>query len=120
MSEKVREQEETIMALLNPASPSYMPASINSLSDSKPLLKQNRPNPFNNVTTIECYLPQDVKSSYLCIYDLQGKQMLKVDINERGAVNAEIVASSLAPGMYIYSLIADGNEIDSKRMIITD
>lgn len=120
LSEKVKEQEETIMALINPASPSYMPASINSLSDNKPLLKQNRPNPFNYVTTIECYLPQDVKSSYLCIYDLQGKQMLKVDINERGAVNAEIEASSLAPGMYIYSLIADGNEIDSKRMIITD
>lgn len=46
--------------------------------------------------------------------------MLKVDINERGAVNAEIEASSLAPGMYVYSLIADGIEIDSKRMIITD
>lgn len=120
LSAKVREQEETMAALLDMPSPKYSPASVNSTCDNKPLLKQNRPNPFNNTTTIECYLPQDMTSSFLCVYDLQGKQMLRVDINERGAVNVEIEASSLAPGMYVYSLIADGNEIESKRMIITD
>jgi len=30
-----------------------------------------------------------------------------------------IEAAELAPGMYIYSLIADGKEVDSKRMIVT-
>ena len=31
-----------------------------------------------------------------------------------------IEAAELAPGMYIYSLIADGKEVDSKRMIVTE
>jgi len=31
-----------------------------------------------------------------------------------------IEASEFTPGMYIYSLIADGKEIDSKRMIVTE
>lgn len=120
LSAKVKEQEEAIAALSDMPSPKYSPASISSTYYNKPLLKQNHPNPFNNATTIECYLPQDVTSSFLCVYDLQGKQMLRVDINERGSVHTEIEATSLAPGMYVYSLIADGNEIDSKRMIITD
>lgn len=117
---KVKEQEEVIDALLGQRGPSYMPASVNDLADVKASLKQNRPNPFNTTTTIECSVPQSVASAFICVYDLQGKQVHRIDIRERGEVANVIDASSLAPGMYIYSLIADGAEIDSKRMIITD
>ena len=117
---KVKEQEEVIDALLGQRGPSYMPASVNGLADVKASLKQNRPNPFNTTTTIECSVPQSVASAFICVYDLQGKQVHRIDIRERGDVANVIDASSLAPGMYIYSLIADGAEIDSKRMIITD
>jgi hypothetical protein len=30
-----------------------------------------------------------------------------------------IYASELAAGMYLYALIADGQEVDTKRMILT-
>ena len=117
---KVKEQEELIEALLGQKAPSYMPASVNGVADSKASLKQNKPNPFNTTTTIECNVPQSVASAFICVYDLQGKQVNRIDIRERGDVTNVIDASYFTPGMYIYSLIADGVEIDSKRMIITD
>lgn len=97
-----------------------MPASIASLSNDMALLRQNHPNPFNSSTTIECSLPQNVSSAFLYIYDMQGKQINRIEVRERGTVLTQVKASSLTPGMYIYSLIADGKEIDSKRMIVTD
>lgn len=120
LSIKVKEQEEVIAALIGQKGPSYMPASVNGLAESKAALKQNKPNPFNTSTSIECTVPQNVASAFICVYDLQGKQVLKIDIRERGDVVNMIDASSLVPGMYIYTLITDGVEIDSKRMIITD
>ena len=109
-----------IDALLCQKGPSYMPASVNSLADSKASLKQNKPNPFNTTTTIECSVPQSVASAFICVYDLQGKQVHRIEIREHGDVVNVIDAAYFTPGMYIYALIADGVEIDSKRMIITD
>ncbi len=120
LSGKVKEQEEIIESILGQQGPSFMPASVNGLVDTKASLKQNKPNPFNTTTTIECSVPQSVASAFICIYDLQGKQVHRIDIRERGDIVNVIDASYFAPGMYIYSLIADGVEIDSKRMIITD
>ena len=120
LSSKVKEQEELIDALLGQKAPSYMPASVNGVADAKASLKQNKPNPFNTTTTIECTVPESVASAFICVYDLQGKQVHRIDIRERGDVTNVIDASYFAPGMYIYALIADGVEIDSKRMIITD
>lgn len=84
------------------------------------VLEQNSPNPFSATTTIGCTLPETVSEATIFIYDLQGQQLLRRELSERGSTGVIIEASSLAPGMYIYSLIADGAEIDSKRMIVTD
>lgn len=120
LASKVQEQEVIITELLRSISPSRIPASVGSLVDNRAVLRQNQPNPFNSSTTIECTLPENVSSASLYIYDMQGKQIKNIDIRERGTVNIVVEASSLSPGMYIYALIADGNEIDSKRMILTN
>ncbi|MBO5444596.1 MAG: T9SS type A sorting domain-containing protein [Muribaculaceae bacterium] len=120
LSDKVKEQEETIAELIKMAGPVYKPASTDGLSIQKAVLRQNRPNPFNTVTSIECTVPNETATAFICIYDLQGQQVHRIDLKERGDVVSTIDASSLRPGMYIYTLVADGAEIDSKRMIITD
>lgn len=83
-------------------------------------LSQNRPNPFNTSTVIGCVLPKTVSEAFLCVYDLNGNQKLRKDITERGDVDITIEGNTMAAGMYIYTLVADGVEIDSKRMILTD
>lgn len=85
-----------------------------------PSLSQNRPNPFTNNTVIDCTLPSDIMEAALFIYDMQGKQLLRIPIADRGNTSVTVEARKLGAGMYIYALIADGVEIDSRRMIINE
>ena len=82
-------------------------------------LSQNKPNPFSVATEIEVRLASSVKTAKLYIYNLQGTQIKELVLSDRGDVKVQISGQGLVPGMYIYSLIADGKVIDSKRMIYT-
>ena len=84
------------------------------------VLQQNAPNPFNQSTQIKYYLPATVKTAYLCIYDLQGTQLKQTAIQERGEGAQTLYGSELKAGIYLYTLVADGQEVDTKRMILTE
>lgn len=84
-----------------------------------PALYQNIPNPFTADTHIRYCLPESVQQADLYIYDMQGHQIKKIAVTGRGESAVTIHGSELQAGMYIYALIADGQEIDSKRMILT-
>jgi len=61
------------------------------------------------------------KIAMICIYDLTGSQIVRFDLRDRGVISSLTVrGNQLKAGMYIYSLIVDGREIDTKRMILTD
>lgn len=92
----------------------------NSGGSNNGTLYQNNPNPFSKSTQIKYFLPSTVSSASLCIYDLQGKQLKQLNILERGSSSKTISASEFLPGIYLYALIADGTEIDVKRMILTE
>jgi hypothetical protein len=85
-----------------------------------PALYQNTPNPFNQNTTIAYFLPEYVKVANLYIYNMQGVQIKVLPISDRTNGNIVINGNELNPGMYLYSLIADGKEVDTKRMILTE
>ena len=82
-------------------------------------LAQNIPNPFTVKTRIDIYLPEIVKSARLYVYNMQGVQIKSFDIIERGATSVTIEGYTLQAGMYLYTLIADGKEVDTKKMILT-
>ena len=84
-----------------------------------PSLEQNDPNPFTQTTVVRYTLPESVKSAFLYIYDLNGTQIGQKTLQGRGKSSVTLEAGSLAPGMYLYALVADGKVIDTKRMIIT-
>ena len=84
-----------------------------------PALHQNIPNPFTADTHIRYCLPESVQQADLYIYDMQGHQIKKIALTGRGESAVTIHGSELQAGMYIYALIADGQEVDSKRMILT-
>jgi hypothetical protein len=83
-------------------------------------LFQNSPNPFSQSTQINYYLPQSVNAANLCIYDLQGKQLKRYALSQRGTGSQTISGSEFSAGIYLYALIADGKEVDVKRMILTE
>lgn len=82
-------------------------------------LYQNTPNPFTESTLIQCDVAEAVVDADLYIYDMNGKQIDTYPITERGATSITIEGHSLEAGMYLYTLIADGQVIDTKRMILT-
>ncbi|MFA0961652.1 tail fiber domain-containing protein [Roseivirga sp. BDSF3-8] len=82
-------------------------------------LFQNTPNPFNVETTIAYELPASTGNAELYIYDMQGKQVAYFNNLKAGAEGVRIEGSRLEAGMYLYTLIADGKEVDTRRMILT-
>lgn len=94
--------------------------AVDPLNDQVPILSQNIPNPFNEVTSIKYYIPQIESSAMINIYDLQGSQVMSYNIAISGDGEIMIPASALKSGLYIYNLIVDGMEIGSRRMVLTD
>ncbi|HXB42312.1 MAG TPA: hypothetical protein VNZ49_17365 [Bacteroidia bacterium] len=54
------------------------------------------------------------------IFDLNGSLKKTITIIAKGEVNVTINGKELIAGMYNYSLIVDGQEIDTKKMILTE
>ncbi len=97
------------------------PATDNGDSEEKLLLLslgQNKPNPFSNSTTIEVCIPEDVQKAFIYVYDLQGKKVEQIDVAARGKQNVQFTSANLTDGMYLYSLIADGKVVETRRMIV--
>ena len=82
-------------------------------------LYQNEPNPFTESTIIRVDVAEGITTANLYIYNMNGEQITEYPIIERGATNVTIDGGSLGVGMYLYALIADGQVIDTKRMILT-
>lgn len=94
--------------------------SNSSNNSSKAILYQNTPNPFNVSTTIHYIIPDNSKSAVIFIFNLQGSLICKKNLTSKGEGSISINASELNAGMYNYTLVVDGVEISSKRMILTD
>ncbi len=98
--------------------------NTNSISES-PVntgnsLYQNLPNPFTQSTTIEYTIDENVQNAMICIYDMNGAQLKCIPLQITRSGNISINGNELKPGMYLYSLLADGQLIDTKRMVLTN
>ena len=83
-------------------------------------LYQNVPNPFTNNTEIRFYIPDEAGRAGIYIYDMVGSQIMKIDVTSRGYSSITVHGNQLKAGMYMYSLLVNGREVDTKRMILTD
>ena len=83
-------------------------------------LQQNHPNPFNTTTVIDLTLPDVVKNAVVVIHDLRGMEMKRISVKGRGVTSVTLEANELNAGLYLYSLVADGQLIDTKRMLLMD
>lgn len=82
------------------------------------ILYQNTPNPFRERTVIKYQLASDAVNASVCIFDMQGKMLKTIPVSA-GTDSVTINGYELGAGMYIYSLLVNGQEVDTKRMIIT-
>ena len=91
----------------------------NEISEiSNAVLYQNTPNPFTDHTEIKFLLPESIRNASICIFNMQGNMVKQISINS-DQHSVIVDGLKLGPGMYLYSLIAEGKLVDTKRMILT-
>jgi hypothetical protein len=81
-------------------------------------LYQNVPNPVKSQSTISLDIAKDVKDATLYFYNISGAQVKSYNVAERGKTSISLSSSDFEPGLYVYALVADGNVVSTKRMIV--
>ncbi len=83
------------------------------------ILDQNNPNPFKETTAITYFIPDFVNYAQIIFSDNMGRVIKTVDVTEKGQGKLEVKAEKLNSGIYTYSIVIDGQIVDSKKMIRT-
>ncbi len=81
-------------------------------------LYQNNPNPFTERTLIRFRLPEEAKNAFIYIFDMTGKMLRQIPVDST-MQSVTVNGYELSEGMFLYSLVVNGQEIDTKRMILT-
>jgi len=116
---KLNDQVNDLSKIVNDLQPSDV---INSTLDidatNKAQLAQNTPNPLKNTTKIEYFVPTGSKDAKISVFDLNGKLIKSENIAESGLGSINLKVKDVSSGLYTYSLVVDGQTIDTKKMII--
>ena len=92
--------------------------TANGLSENKGIfMQQNTPNPFGDQTTISYQLPEGTNTAEIMVFDLNGRLIKTFPINKNQS-ELTIKASDIGSGLFIYSLVQNGQELLSKKMIV--
>ena len=82
------------------------------------ILYQNNPNPFTENTVIKYSVPEDAGDAWIYVFDMQGAMLKQLRLDTK-TDRIILQGGNLKPGMYLYSLIVNGKEVDTKRMILS-
>lgn len=89
-----------------------------TIAGEKSAIINNTPNPFAGLTSINASVLNTVKDARIIISDLQGKQVKEIFILERGNTSVSFEANSLTNGIYLASLVCDGQPCGAIKMIL--
>lgn len=85
-------------------------------------LLPNKPNPFDEATTIGFIVHQnfDYKEAYISISDIQGREVKRLPVNVQTGMNEILYEHGYnTTGVFLYKLVIDNKVIDSRKMIFT-
>ena len=82
-----------------------------------PSLEQNEPNPTNGMTRIGYYLPFGKKGT-LVVTTANGQELQRIALESTGKANIDLQTRNLPSGTYNYSLVIEGQIVDTKRMVL--
>jgi hypothetical protein len=105
----------------------YATVGVKNVTNEKPSsfeLLQNKPNPFDETTTISVLVRDALayKEAYISIADaVTGKEVKRLPIDLKQGI-AEVIYKHgyHATGTYVYSLVIDGRKVDSRKMVFAN
>jgi hypothetical protein len=88
--------------------------------ENRVILEQNNPNPFENESKINYYIPAELKGvAELMLTDEKGNSILKkLEACIGKPCSITISSDNLLTGVYVYSLVLNGKIIKSQKMMI--
>ncbi len=114
LEEKLASHEKVVVVRNNN---SLSNNEIDLINEKGYFLGQNTPNPFKNSTVIEYSLPVNEKNASILIFNLNGQTLKEYKLSEtKGSITID--STVLSKGLYLYSLISDGQEIATKKMLM--
>lgn len=81
-------------------------------------LKQNSVHSAHAKTTIEYVVSEKNAAASVMLFDMNGKLLKTLKAASAGALSID--ANELGAGMYYYSLVVNNNEVDTKKLILTE
>lgn len=113
---QIEELKTQIKNYLNGAKPNNN-GIVNELSEA--VLYQNSPNPFSENTTIKYHLANIGDAASIMVFDMNGKLLKTYELNTQNVDgDVQISSGTLIAGMYYYSLVVKGKEINTLKMIL--
>jgi hypothetical protein len=94
--------------------------TVGSESSNKCWMKQNRPNPYIEKSTIDYFLPENIQSASLSIFTLEGVTLRSVEIKQRGFLKYELGQLAITPGIYFATLYADNEKVQTIRIVLVE
>ncbi len=86
--------------------------------EQQALLAQNQPNPFRENTLVDYFVPAEVQNAHIQVTGLDGQVLGQVSITQKGKGQVTIQSKSYPAGTYFYSLVLDGEVMETKRMVL--
>ena len=95
-------------------------AELNELKgvETKPMMARAMTVDEDETTDIHFTLPENIKDASVCVFDMSGKMRKQVPVSS-SMDSFSIEGQGLPAGMYICSLVVDGKEVKTRRMILT-
>lgn len=84
------------------------------------VLDQNVPNPFAESTSIAYNIPTPFRTAQIVFSTSDGRIIKAFDVKDTGRGRINVFANDLSSGLYTYSLIVDGQVVDTKKMAKQD
>jgi hypothetical protein len=88
-----------------------------TLTSRKAILYQNEPNPAGDQTKIRYYISEESSHAEMVFFDMYGKEIKRVVLENKGNAEVDVNTKDLDAGAYSYSLIVDGNIIETKTLV---
>ncbi len=78
----------------------------------------NRPNPFVGTTTVDFDIAPAIRQAELVILSPTGQVIRRVSIEGRGKGSIEVSMPNSMPGVYTYTIVADGLSLPAQMMTL--
>ncbi len=114
LEQKINQQQQADVLMVT----GVQKADAERISKQAYMLAQNQPNPFTATTVIRYAVPENSTNAMIGVFDLNGKMLLQYKL-QPGSSQVTINGSSLSAGMYLYSLLVNGEELVTRKMVLT-